>query len=170
MKESHKIGHAFGYVYDYGEYPAGHVFDDEFIKQGKLLVSNNAIPYEWIFLAGNVSFTPSSGPVVVAHRRSLGTALGLQSGDYSVRADSDCRLICFSGLTNASMTPVIPSVTEQHIAQGEVATLVAGTKFLVCDGSLQINGKAVGALQAGRAVTGDITVSATSDAILILFR
>ena len=170
MQEQHKVRRAFGYIYDYGEYPAGHVFDDEFIKAGKLNVAGDTIPYQWVFLDGSVSFKAGSRPTITAQRGSLGTTLDLQNAEYFVQADSDCRLICFSALTNAGMTPTVPNVALQRIAPGGAAVLPANTRFLVCDGGLQINDKVVGAFQASSAATGDLTVTATSDTILLVFQ
>lgn len=168
MKELHKIGRAFGYIYDYGEYPSGHVFNDEYIHDGVVSVTKDSIPYEWVFLGGQALLTPETGSAIEAKRGDLGSKLGLRTGKYSVQI-SDLRIMCFSKMVNSGRAPDVPIVTRQHVAQGGTVTLAAGSKFLVCDGSLQINGRVVDAFQTGKATTGDLTASATSDTILLLF-
>jgi hypothetical protein len=171
MKESHKIGRAFGYLYDYGEYPAGHVFDDEFIKRGVLKVQSGKLPYRWLFVSGEVEFAPKSGSAsIIASRGDTAETLALADGEYMVTARTDARLVCISESLNASATSSLPTVELFRLGAAQTGELDVGAKLLHVDGDLSIRGQVVPPLTSISAKTLAISVLAVSDSLGLRFR
>lgn len=170
MQEKHKVRRAFGYIYDYGEYPSGHIFNDTGINNNILEVVNNKVPYEWLFLEGEITLVPvNGGGVVTARRGSLGSALGLTSGKYRITVASNCRLVCFPAATNAAVNPPVPVVQLIAIRPNESIKLPVGSKFFLADGSMQIAGRSIGTLQTLRVSTETVAAVAATDCLGLLF-
>jgi hypothetical protein len=171
MQEQHKVRRAFGYIYDYGEYPAGHVFDDEFIHNGVLSLTSEKVPYYWLFLDGEISFTPKT-PGGNVLKTSYGVTvhdLAFSAGDYVVTTEVPTRLLCFSSQTNKGVTPDIPRCERIVIAAGEEYHPPIDSKLLFADGLAQAKGIDIAPLTCVKITTTTTVVRAVTKTAVLRF-
>jgi hypothetical protein len=171
MKELHKIGRAFGYVYDYGEYPAGYVFDDgEAISNGVLTSSPDSPPYYTLTLEGEITLTPTNGvDNQLALRRGVSWhELEFQNGKYQVEVTMPTRHLCISAKVNKSAKLPLPRCSKIILAPGQSHVFPSGSKVLFVDGSASINNTEIPALTSVR-FKNESTMQAAAESFVLHF-
>ena len=171
MNELHKIGRAFGYVYDYGEYPPGYVFNDgEAISANVLTSSSTTQPYCTLTVEGEITLTPVNNvdSQLVLKRGVCWHELDFKDGKYKVAVTMPTRHLCISAKVNKSVTPVLPRCSKIILSEGQSYVFPVGSKVLFVDGDASVNGTKIPALTSIQ-FKSENTMQATTESFALQF-
>lgn len=160
---------AFGYLVVMNRFFAGEDLNLPPVKDNRFTVGSD-FPYVWMYTDGTVvSTNTATGEQKVRMAGDCTVTDPWPQGEWLVSNTNDYDVLCISADTNPTKNPPLPQVVPFVMKAGESRTVTKGTRLLLGEGQIDIEGVLAVGVRPIEFASGDKTVTAITDAYGLVF-
>ncbi len=160
---------AFGYLVMVNRFFAGEDLNLPPVKDNRFSVGDS-FPYVWMYIDGTVvSTNTATGEQKVRVAGDCTVTDPWPRGEWLVSNATDYDVLCISADTNPGKTPPLPSVAPFVMRAGESRTIGKGTRLLLAEGQIDIDGVIAAGVRPIEFASGDKNVTSITDSYGLVF-